>query len=106
VRILLDECVDWRLGRDLTGHEVRTVQQEGWAGITNGELLARAQSQFDILLTTDQNLQYEQEITSFAIAVVVLCGKNNLLADLRPLISKTLSAIQSCKPGTITKVTM
>ena len=53
MRILLDENLDWRLKRDLPGHEVKSVPLIGWAGIENGELLKRAEDQFDVLITMD-----------------------------------------------------
>lgn len=104
MRILLDECVDWRLGRELGDHDVSTLTEVGWAGATNGELLQRAQAQFDVFLTTDQNLQFEQHIHSFSIAVVVLCGKSNRLADLRPLLPQLCSIMGLLKPGTVTRL--
>ena len=106
MRILLDECVDRRLASHFAGHLVQSVTQRGWAGAKNGELLHRAQSEFDIFLTTDQNLQFEQNIQSYSIAIVVLCGKSNRLADLQELVTTNLAAIQLCKPRTITRFTV
>jgi len=62
MRLLLDECVPKRLGRALPGHEVRTVQEAGWAGVTNGALLRAADGQFDALLTVDQGVQHQQNL--------------------------------------------
>lgn len=72
VKLLLDECVDRRLGKDFTGYEVKTVPQMGWAGIKNGQLLALAEAEFDFFITVDQNLSFEQNLTQFDIAVIVL----------------------------------
>ena len=72
MKILLDECVDWRFGRELVGHEVRTTRQMGWAAITNGELLRLAEGDFDVFLTVDRNLSFQQHLPTFGIAVVVL----------------------------------
>jgi hypothetical protein len=55
VRILLDECVDRRLAREIVGHDVKTVPELGWAALTNGELLARAAQEFDVFLTVDRH---------------------------------------------------
>jgi predicted nuclease of predicted toxin-antitoxin system len=77
VRILLDECLPKRLKRDLVGHEAQTVPEMGWASKTNGELLALAESGFDVFLTVDRNLSFQQEITRFNVAVVVLVAKGN-----------------------------
>jgi hypothetical protein len=72
VRILLDECLPRRLKRDLVGHQAQTVTEMGWAtSKTNGELLALAESDFDVFLTVDRNLSFQQEITRFNVAVVV-----------------------------------
>lgn len=72
MRILLDECIDRRLAKEIEGHEVVTVPQAGWAGIKNGELLALAQQQFDVLVTVDRNLSFQQNLPQFNIAVVIL----------------------------------
>ena len=70
--MLLDECVDWRLGRELASHEVKTARQMGWMSLKNGELLALASAHFDVFVTVDRNLSFQQDIVSFPIAVVVL----------------------------------
>jgi hypothetical protein len=64
MRILLDECVDWRLARDVVGHDVRTARQMGWTTIKNGELLALASGQFDVFVTVDRNLSFQQNLAS------------------------------------------
>jgi predicted nuclease of predicted toxin-antitoxin system len=99
VRILLDECVDWRLSRDIIGHDVKTARQMGWATIKNGELLALAAQQFDVFVTVDRNLSFQQNLTAFPIAVLVLRARTNRLADLRPLIPALLAALPTLKPG-------
>jgi hypothetical protein len=67
MRVLLDECVPRKLRRELPGHEVLTVTERGWSGIKNGELLALAQAEFDVFLTIDQNLKYQQNLKAFNI---------------------------------------
>jgi hypothetical protein len=99
VKVFLDECVDWRLARDIVGHEVKTARQMGWSTIKNGELLALASGSFDVFVTVDRNLSFQQNLPSFRIAVVVLAAKTNRLADLRPLVPSLLAAIQSAQPG-------
>jgi hypothetical protein len=99
VRILLDECVDWRLSRDVIGHDVKTARQMGWATIKNGELLALAAQQFDVFVTVDRNLSFQQNLTAFPIAILVLRARTNRLADLRPLIPALLAALSALKPG-------
>lgn len=102
MRVLLDECVDWRLGRGLTSHEVKTARQMGWATLKNGELLALASTRFDVFVTVDRNLSFQQDIVSFSIAVIVLQARTNRLADLRSLLPSLLSAIEATPPSTAT----
>ena len=99
MRVLLDECVDWRLGRHIVGHDVKTAHQMGWTTIHNGALLALASQHFDIFVTVDRNLSFQQNLNSFSISVIVLEAKTNRLADLRPLIPKLLAAIETAQPG-------
>jgi hypothetical protein len=101
VRVLLDECVDWRLGRELAPHEVKTARQMGWATLKNGELLALASGQFDAFVTVDRNLSFQQDLVSFSIAVVVLQARTNRLADLRPLVPSLLLAIEATPRGAV-----
>jgi hypothetical protein len=84
VRVLLDEQLPRHLARDLTGHQVRTVQQEAWAGLKNGELLQRAAERFDVFVTADQNLQFQQNLAEARLGVVVLAAPSTALEDLRP----------------------
>jgi len=105
VKILLDECLDWRLRRDLPGHEVKTVQEMGWNGIKNGRLLALAQSQFDVFITGDLNLSFQQNLPAFSIAVVVLKAERIRLVHTRPLMRKVLDSIPSLKPGQLITIT-
>jgi hypothetical protein len=101
LRILIDECVDWRLSRDIVGHEVKTTRQMGWSTIKNGELLALAESSFDVFLTVDRNLSFQQRISSLKIAVLILRASSNRLAALRPLVPELLETIPKCKTGTV-----
>jgi len=104
VKVLLDECVDWRLARDVVGHDVKTARQMGWTTIKNGELLALAAEHFDVFVTVDRNLSFQQNLVSLPIAVVVLQAKTNRLADLRPLVPRLLTAIASARPGAPTLI--
>jgi hypothetical protein len=82
VRVLLDECIDWRLARHIVGHDVRTARQMGWSSIKNGELIALASTSFDVFVTVDRNLAFQQNIDNLPVAVIVLRAKSNRLADL------------------------
>jgi predicted nuclease of predicted toxin-antitoxin system len=104
VRVLLDECIDWRLSRSIEGHDVKSAHQMGWASVKNGELLTLAADHFDVFVTVDRNLSFQQSLTSFPIAVVILRAKTNRLADLLLLVPTLLSALESVQPGTATYV--
>jgi hypothetical protein len=105
VLVLLDEQLPRPLGRELTGHVVRTVQQQGWAGISNGELLQRASDAgFDVLLTAYQNLQYQQNLSRYRIGVVVLAAPSTRLSDLLPLVPGILDALTRIHPGQVLRV--
>jgi hypothetical protein len=100
--VLLDECVDRRLAADIESHEVTTAPEAGWAGLTNGELLGRAQQQFDVLVTVDRNLPFQQDLSRFDIAVIVLRSPSNRLNDLRRLVPQLLAALPIAKRGETT----
>ena len=99
MRVLLDECVDWRLARHIAGHDVKTARQMGWTTIKNGELLALASQAFDVFVTVDRNLSFQQNLGGLPIAVIVLAARTNRLADLIPCVPDLLAAIASAKPG-------
>ena len=104
VRILLDECLPRRLKRGLSGHEVQTVPEAGWASKKNGALLALAEARFDVFVTVDRNLSFQQDLGRFRIAVVVLVATGNRESDLRPLIPRLLIALNAVVPGQIVRV--
>ena len=87
--------------RDLPGHEVKTAQEMGWAGIKNGRLLALAQGSFQVFITGDRNLSFQQNMPRFSLAVVVLKAESIRLVHTRPLMSKLLALLPSLKPGQI-----
>jgi predicted nuclease of predicted toxin-antitoxin system len=104
VRVLLDECLPRRLKRELVGHDTRTVPEMGWASRRNGELLALAAPEFDVFLTVDRNLSYQQDVSVFDIAKVVLVARSNSIEDLRPLAPRILEALANAKCGRVTLV--
>jgi len=106
VRVLLDEQLPRRLARELTGHDVRTVQQQGWAGLQNGELLRRAAAEgFQVFLTGDQSLQFQQNFARARLGVVVLAASSNRLEDLLPFVARAIEAISRSQPGEVARVT-
>ena len=86
MKLLLDECVDWRRSRELQGHDVKSARQMGWSTIRNGDLLALAAKSFDVFVTVDRKLPSQQNLVGLPIAVVVLRARTNRLADLPPLV--------------------
>jgi hypothetical protein len=104
VRVLLDECLPKRLKRELVGHDVKTAPEMGWASKKNGELLALAATEFDVFITTDRNLSYQQDVAKFEIAIMVLVAGSNRFDDLRPLVPRILETIVNARPGSVTEV--
>ena len=93
MKLLLDECIDKRLALEIHGHEVKTVPEMGWANLKNGRLLTVAQDDFDVFVTVDRNLPYQQNLPQFNIAVIVLCALTNRLVDLKSLVPELLAVL-------------
>jgi predicted nuclease of predicted toxin-antitoxin system len=104
MRILLDESVPWRLGRHLTGHTFTSVQKHGWASIKNGKLLALAAGEFDVLLTADKGMEYQQNPGTLPVAILVVRAKSNRMEDLVIAVPAILEALASLAPRTLTRV--
>ena len=96
MRILLDECVPWPMHRLLGTHACSTVQDLGWGGITNGDLLQRAEGEFDLFITSDQNLRYQQNLTGRRIAILEL--STNDIERIRAASSLIETAIDQIQP--------
>jgi hypothetical protein len=92
------------LRKELLGHEVKTVAEAGWAGVRNGELLQLAAKQFDLLLTVDRNLEYQQNFAGLTLAVIVVHAPSNDVTMLRHLMPAVLAAIPTTKPGMVTHI--
>ena len=104
MKVLLDECVPRKLRLELSKHEVHTVTERGWSGIKNGKLLALAEAEFDVLLTVDQNLKYQQNLKAFNIGVILLVARNNRLKTLLPLMPKAKEALENIKASDFIRV--
>jgi predicted nuclease of predicted toxin-antitoxin system len=104
MRILLDESLPIELASELSGHDIISVQQLGWSGLKNGELLARAAGRFEVMLTADQNLPYQQNLTRLPIGVLVVAASSNRIETLRPLIPRVLAALSTIEPRTLVRV--
>ncbi len=102
--MLLDECVPRKLKSELPGHDVRTVTEMGWAGIKNGPLLRRAAQEFDVFLTVDQGVEYQQNLFGLDLAIVVMVAATNDIDDVRPLMPRVRETLGSASPGSIIRV--
>jgi predicted nuclease of predicted toxin-antitoxin system len=104
MRILLDESLPRRLKDELPGHNVSTVVECGWSGTKNGTLLALAATNFDVFLTADQNLQFQQNLAALPISVIVLVSSDSRLDSLRLLVPEILVALISIQPRSLVRV--
>jgi len=104
VKVLLDECVNQRLARDFIGHEVSTVEQMGWKSKENGELLALAAKAFEVFVTTDRNLSFQQKVQNLGIAVVVMTAPTNRLTDLRLIVPALLKVMPFLRKGEVREI--
>jgi hypothetical protein len=104
MNIILDECVDVRFAREIPDHSVTTVQQAGWAGVQNGELLRLVEQQFDVFVTVDRNLAFQQNIPQFNLIVIVLYAQTNRLADLKALVPDLLAVLPNAPKGQVTRI--
>ena len=104
MRVLLDESLPHDLAALLSGHDVRPVSRQGWGGLENGELLRRARDGFDVFLTMDQNLPYQQNLRAIGMPVVLIRAKSNRMVHLRPLVPQILEAIATVKAGEVRRV--
>jgi len=104
MRILIDQCLDWRLCRSVLGHECSSVQKMDWSGLTNGALLEKAEKQFDVFVTGDRNLTFQQALSRFDLAVIVLHPESIQLRHTLPLMSKVLTVLTTIRVGRIVDV--
>jgi hypothetical protein len=104
MRVLLDECLPERLGKELAPHDVKTVKQAGLAGRKDGALLLGAVGRFDVFLTVDRSLEWQQQVRSLSIAFVVLRARSNSLLSLRPLVPDVLRAMEFVAPGQVIRI--
>jgi len=106
MKLLLDECVVRDLKRDLVGHDVSTVVEAGFGGLENGRLLRAAAGKYDVLITVDRNLPFQQNLGSLPIATLILISTGITYADLKPLASEILKKLSTTQPGNIYHVSL
>lgn len=99
MKVLLDECLDRRLKSHIQADEVKTVQECGWAGFSNGTLLRKAEASFDIFVTIDRNLRFQQNLSEFSIAIVLLMVGSDTLEDLIPAVSAANAKLSTLRKG-------
>ena len=105
MRVPLDECVPRRLRSELDGIDVNTVAEMGWSGKTNGELIQlMCSAGFEVLVTVDQGLPYQQNIAASSIALIVLQGASNKFEDLLPLVPSLRQALSSARSGDVLRI--
>jgi predicted nuclease of predicted toxin-antitoxin system len=102
--ILLDESLPRDLAPLIADHEVVTVQAAGWSSIKNGKLLALAAAQFEVFVTADRNIEFQQNLATLPIAIVVLRARNNRIEALQPLLPELLQLLNPISPRTLRKV--
>jgi hypothetical protein len=105
MNVLLDECLPRKLKYDLPGHTISTVPEMGWAGTKNGALLRLAETDFEVFITADQNVEYQQNLRSTVLGIVVLVAPTNRLETLRPLMPKVVLALATIQPGDLLHIT-
>jgi len=104
MRVLLDECIPRRLKVDLPDHDVRTAQEEGWSGMKNGALLQAASQRFDVFLTVDRNIPFQQNLRGLKIGILAMVAPSNRLVDLRPLMTQVRQALPKVGAGQVLRV--
>jgi predicted nuclease of predicted toxin-antitoxin system len=104
MKLLIDECLPRALKRLLSGHECRTVQEMGWSGKRNGALLAAAEHEFDVLVTIDQGMEYQQNLGNRNIALLMLAARSNQIEHLAPIVPDALAALRGIQPGRVVRV--
>lgn len=103
--VLLDESLPVQLALEFAEFEVRTVRQQDWTGLSNGELLRKADSEgFRVFVTADQNLQYQQNLSRSGLGVVVVAARSNRMQDLKPLVSRIREAVATVKSGEVKRI--
>ena len=101
MRILIDECVPRKVKASFPMHECRTVQEAGFGGKQNGELLTLAEGQFDVLLTVDKGIRYQQNLSGRSVAVLIVRATSNDIDDIIPHVPDCLVALNSIQPGDV-----
>lgn len=106
MRLLLDECLPRKLKQELAEYEVWTVQDCGWKGKKNGELLRLAEKQFDVFITIDKGMQYQQNVSKFRLGIIMLSAPTNRVEALKLLIPSVKKSLEEIKAGNVVKLAL
>lgn len=102
MKLLLDECLPKKLKQEFAGHEVFTIDEAGFKGLKNGKLIQSAsETGFEVLISVDKNIEYQQNKTNLTLAILVLSARNNRVESLLPLMSEALKVLGTIKTGEI-----
>lgn len=104
MRVLLDECLPRKLRGQFPGHRVTTVQEAGWSGKKNGELLRLAEREFDCFITLDQNMRYQHALQGFRLAILVLVAPNSRFETLLPLMEQVRAALPELRAPALIRI--
>jgi predicted nuclease of predicted toxin-antitoxin system len=105
MRILLDENLPRQLKQHFTADiEALTVQERGWSGTKNSELLRLAAEEFDVFLTMDRGVEFQQRVENLSIAILIIRAPSKRFEDLQPLIPEVREALKGIQPGQVTRV--
>lgn len=106
MRVLIDECLPAGLKESFgaLGYEAETARRAGYGAKKNGELLSLMEGRWDVLLTNDRNIQYQQNMSGRNVSILILCAKSNRIKDLLPLMPACAKALRSIAPGRIVEV--
>ena len=104
MKLPLDGCAPRRLKNYFVGHDVSTIEQAGFKGLKNGNLLRAAEGKFEVLITIDKNIEYQQNTAALPLAIVILAAASNRLGSLLPLIPNALKVLETIKTGDVVRV--
>ena len=104
MRVLLDESVPRQLAANLGDHDVTTVPKIGWAGFRNGELMAKAASQFDVFITAEKGIEFQQNYSELDLGIVILFAPDNRVETIVGLAPAILESLADLKPGRLVRV--
>ena len=104
MRVLLDNCVRWRLAKDIAGHTVESVTRLGWGNYDDRQLLDAIDGGYDVLVTVDRGMKHTQRIEHRGFGLIVMRSKSNRIADLRLLVPALLGALQTIRAGEVVEI--